>query len=439
MQINGIKTPQEFRKLQMRNTVATETANGTKHSFEEKTEVEEKISFRNYHLRNAETSKEADKVSISFREKSSIEENKVLNLKETSNDDVEKNSKSEVAFGDKEDAPEKKKKKFSFKKFTNVFCTVAGLAIIGASAIYMSKRPNHMKIVDKKAGSLTKKIEVALTDSKSVIKEKEGKGSLALRFGAWINSKVDTIGDELTNNILYAIGTLCVMPPVILWSPFGKKNSTKEDKLFAVLRQPISFATMFSMQLTFDKLLGRVAKTLKEQNAFEDQEIIDEDGKIKANTKPEKVKFNENFHKKIFEKDLEAAIKTKGGYEKIKGELKSIYDLKSAKVQSEKLDTLLKDSSLNIEASKIKELTEKFNKYTTVKGKTKLVTESSKIAVNVLVSQVIGCTLLNVIYGKVMKAREKGKEKQAKIDNLKLQVEALSNTNKANNIEGVVA
>ena len=169
------------------------------------------------------------------------------------------------------------KKVFSFKKLTNILGTVAGIGIITGSAIYMKRRPQWMKILNKEHGELDKKIANAIERAERAIRIGEGKekkGNFWYRSGAWIQEKVERIGDELSNNLLYGIGTCCIMPLVLAFSPIGKKNSTKEDKFFAIVRQPISFATMFSIQLTNDKMFSRWSKNIIGQNILESDEIV---------------------------------------------------------------------------------------------------------------------------------------------------------------------
>ena len=74
-------------------------------------------------------------------------------------------------------------------------------------------------------------------------------------------------------------------------------------------------------------------------------------------------------------------------------------------------------------------------------GRKKLVGEAIKIASNVLISQVIGCTLLNVAYGKIMKAREHSKANQLEKQNYQEKINQLveaNNLKNANKIEGMV-
>ena len=431
------------------------------------------------------------------------------------NNDINNENKSNLSFTSnvveseskslEEKEKKEKKNKFSIKNLTNVLGTVAGLGIIIGAAYYMNRRPDYIKR-QAKEGALAKKLEALKVDYEcalNTLKEgdaKEKKGGFLYRAGSWIQNKVDTIGSELTNNIIYAIGTLAVMPPVIMWSPFGKKNSTKEDKLFAVIRQPVSFATMFSIQLTGDKVISRWQKAAENQNLYENPEIV-ENGKIKPGTPLEKIRYNadkfkENFKnvcedifgEHIFEsnksmlngienkpveeqKDLiknllkelnlenrandellnimddtkmpiEVRIKKllgKSFYVSKQGDIDSIYKVKSNVVQHEDMEAFLK--GLNLSQDKFDKLMSNFEKYVNAAGRKKLVGEAIKIASNVLISQVIGCTLLNVAYGKIMKAREHSKANQLEKQNYQEKINQLveaNNLKNANKIEGMV-
>ena len=229
------------------------------------------------------------------------------------------------------------------------------------------------------------------------------------------------------------------MPLVIMFSPFGKKDSSKEDKFFAVIRQPISFATMFSIQLTNDKVFSRWAKSLEKQNWLEDKDIVDsatrkiikgENGyseevisKIKYNSDVLKEHFEQMFKKAGFNTEL----------------LKNIYKIKDPQIQKNKFKEVLdaKATELNVPAEKTKELVNSFSRFVEAGGKRKLITESIKIVSNVLVSQVIGCTLLNVIYGKIMKGWTQHKEAAVK-NNINNQVQNIDTVD-TNNKEGKVA
>ena len=328
---------------------------------------------------------------------------------------------------------ETKKKGISVKKLTNMLGTLAGIGIILAAGIYNGKRPKWMKILDKEKGTLETKINTKIEQMNIAVRKSEGKeerGGFLYRFGAGVQNFVNKIGDELSNNLLYGIGTVAIMPLVIAFSPFGKKDSSKEDKFFAIARQPLSFITMFSIQLTNDKMFSRWSKSLTDQNWLENKEIVDattreikKDGEKYSEDVINKIKYNSKPIKEYFEKMFEET--------KIdKSKLDNIYKIKDTKTQSKEFEKLLKEH--NIGENLANKLKKTLTHHANVAGTSKLVTESIKIVSNILVSQVIGCTLLNVIYGKVMKGWTQHKEEAAKnkINNQEQNLNVASNEGK---------
>ncbi len=342
-----------------------------------------------------------------------------------------------ISFGnDDGNNEEGKKKGLSVKKLTNVLGTVLGLGIIGASAIYMTKRPKWMKLQGKQK-ALETKITAEANKYKDAIEINKGiqkKGGFLYNLGHKTNAIVDKVGEELSNNLLYGIGTVCIMPLVILFSPFGKKNSSKEDKKYAVLRQPLSFATMFSIQLTNDKVFKRWTNSIMDQNMLESDEVKKAIKDKKIDTVLDKVKYAEGELKKFFEKEADEIL-SRSGKEGLKAEEKNVlYKMKNAEMQHKQLEEYL--NGRNLSKSNIDEILKHFDRFAKAAGNKKLVGESLKIASNVIVSQFIGCTLLNVIYGKVMKHAEQNKQQTITENELRDKVDALYNAKKA---EGSVA
>ncbi|MBO5737885.1 hypothetical protein J6R97_00940 [bacterium] len=368
------------------------------------------------------------------------------NLSFTSN--VVESNENAIKEKDKE-----KKSKLSFKKITNVLGTLAGVGIISYAGFSMGLRPKWMKNLTNK----NKKLETKLKAQIEKLKVKEGlkagteeKGNAWYNIGAKVQGAVEQIGEELSNNLLYGIGTCIIMPLVLLYSPFGKKDSTKEDKFFAVARQPLSFITMFSMQLTFDKLFSRWSKSIIDQNVLETKNVQDALSKggdidekileqIKYNDKPLKSSFKNEYTKfievltgnaKDADKDITMLDKIKSPSEQI-NEFKAI--LTKLENDPEYKVKFNKDTATKLEKS--------FERYVNVKNNSKLRTESIKIVSNVLVSQIIGCTLLNVIYGKAMKgwAKYKEQKKLNELQNNNINNQAIENINSENKNEGKVA
>lgn len=163
------------------------------------------------------------------------------------------------------DKPEKPKSRWTGRKVVDAFTVTAYAAII-ATAIAAKKirRPLIKEAEEKEAASKIKKLKTeALLYKANIDIGKHEKGSWLYRcfnvLGKWSEES-----KELTNNIVYGFGTLAIMPLVILFSPIGKKDASKEDRFFTVLRQPISFATVFAAQLTFEKLFKTLATNLND-------------------------------------------------------------------------------------------------------------------------------------------------------------------------------
>lgn len=345
---------------------------------------------------------------------------------------------NKIGFGksnqlNKTDTEGDKKKKIGVKSLTNIIGTVAGITIIGLSAYSLITRPKWMK-VQGKLKNLETKISSEANRYKDAIEINTGrqkKGNFWYRLGYKTNAIVERVGEELSNNLLYGIGTVGVMPLVINFSPFGKKNSSKEDKKYATLRQPLSFATMFSIQLTNDKMFKRWSNAVMDQNLLETDNVKTaiKDGNIEGVL--DEVKYADGALKKHFERVADAIL----GEGKLSADEKGIlYKMKNANMQHDKLAEFL--SKRNIGTENVEKLLKHFDRYTKAAGNKRLVGESLKIVSNVLVSQFIGCTLLNVIYGKVMKRAEIKKQHRLANEQLQARVAALENVN---TVEGRVA
>ncbi len=376
-------------------------------------------------------------------------ENKT-NLSFTSN--VIEGKENAVEENDKE-----KKSKLSFKKITNVLGTLAGVGIIAYAGASMLRRPKWMKnLTDKNKNFETRlKSQIEKLEVKQGLKAgTEEKGNALYRLGAKVQGAVEQIGEELSNNLLYGIGTCFIMPLVLLYSPFGKKDSTKEDKFFAVARQPLSFITMFSMQFTFDRLFSRWSKSIIGQNVLENkdvQEALSKGGDVKEEILAQ-IKYNDKPLKSSFENEYKNFIKTltEGAKESKLDAEKDITMLDKIKSPSEQINELKailnkirndKDYKSKIDNQVMEKLEKSFERYVNVKNNSKLRTESIKIVSNVLVSQIIGCTLLNVIYGKAMKgwAKYKEQKKLNELQNNNINNQIIENVNTENKNEGKVA
>jgi len=338
----------------------------------------------------------------------------------------------DVKFGaEKVVTTEEPKKKFGVKKLTNILGTVAGIGIIGYSAASLIfGRPKWMKLQGKQK-ALETKISSAAARFQDAIEINNGtqkKGGFLYRLGHKTNDLVDRIGEELSNNLLYGIGTVGVMPLVINFSPFGKKNSSKEDKKYATLRQPLSFATMFSIQLTNDRMFKRWTKGIMDQHLLETDKVKEAIKNEKIEEVLDDVRYAEDPLKKYFEKISDKLL---GEAEKLKPDEKSVlYKMKNAEMQHETLEEFLKDTSKRtVSKENIEKILKHFDRYTKAAGNKRLVGETLKIASNVIVSQFIGCTLLNVIYGKVMKRAEIKKQDKLAMAQMKERIASLEQAN----------
>jgi hypothetical protein len=317
------------------------------------------------------------------------------------------NSQKQTAYCGQEpnissDIP-KKSNPWSLKNITNVLGVVLGLGIIGGTILKSYKTPEAIKQLKKTAeierrlNSLINKVEDGIPQTNKIengtnITEKIH--NLFCNLGVKANQLTEKHGDELVNNIIYGVGTVIVMPLVILFSPFGKKDSSKEDKMFAILRQPLSFLTMFSIQLAIDKMVKTLKPKVIEKNLLETKEIKVKDGLLEDY---KNIEFNEKALKTHFEKFFEHTLTKK--------EIETIFLFNDPKEMATQLKELLKNKKLSEKTLKnINETGSDILKhYLQAKSGSKALNTGLTVASNIIISQVIGCTLLNVIYGKSMK------------------------------------
>lgn len=353
---------------------------------------------------------------------------------------------NEISFPEKE---EKNNKNTSMiKTATNIAGVVAWLFVVGYSIknlkLLERKAPENVKEAAKTMGQKALREIEKKDDAGSAITEAlEGCNHKGIRkffqgLGEKFQNAKMNLGSELFTNLLYAFGTLIVMPAVVLFSPIGKKNSTKEDKHFAVLRQPLSVAATLGMQFTFDKLIGKYVPEVLKQNKLEDASILDQDGKIKlfdAGKKVirenfEKIKYNTDAAKDGFKALAKAALSedeikemfTKRSFESesssmFQGKLKDLLNIqyKENGLNVTDMVKLLKgeDESFNNLAKakpEVKQLIEDFKTFVTILDRNEMAVQKSKTWVNVIAASAIGCTFLNVIYGKFMKSMIKHKK-----------------------------
>ena len=304
-----------------------------------------------------------------------------------------KNGK-QLYFGQAAPAQEQEKKGWGFKRISNVGLSSIGVAAIILPTLFRMKRPAITKLLEKNEKSV-KNIDGIKDGIEKVIEktsENLPKKNMFVKCGDYMH-KVSTKNKELVNNLIYGFGTVVVMPAVILFSPLGKKESSKEDKWFTVARQPLSFATMFSMQLTMDKEIKSLMPKLIKGGYLEKDNIRDaaKKGELKGNLLQE-IRYDEKTLKKAF---LE-----KVGDLKLKDKIDDVLKKGNEKEIKEAFKKLIKGDTSKVAKDSVKLL----DNYLFVQKKSAFVKESLVVLANVLFSIPVGCTLLNVIYGKSMKA-----------------------------------
>lgn len=308
------------------------------------------------------------------------------------NSQVYQKKRKDIGFGESEknsQPNEEKKSGVSAKKITNVAGMVLGIGAISAIVLSKKLRPKDVKLAEKQQKTL-KKAQDAISNLKDKVTIDKSKMNKNFKIGLWFD-KVSSQNQELYNNILYGVGTVVVMPLVILFAPFGKKKSSPEDRLAAVMRQPMSFVTMFSMQLTVDELFKNIVPKFISKNSFE-KDIKDASGKPIY----ENIKFNADEYKPHLTEQLEKVA----GLSKDK--ISNFFKMKDMEGLEKELNKCSQE--------KINAVLPKLKRYNEITSRGKLLTQSIIIGSNVLFSTPVGCTMLNVFYGKSMKAMKASKE-----------------------------
>lgn len=302
---------------------------------------------------------------------------------------------------------DEKKKGIPWKKITNVMGVAAFIGALTASLAYSMTRPTAEK-ASKSLSKSSKAFKAIAEDTELHNELKNVKTNLRFKSGL-LFKKWQGTGEELLNNLVYGFGTVIVMPLVILFSPIGKKKASKEDKMFTVLRQPLSFAMLFPMQVTVDKFFKDLVPKLVSKNALEEK---DKDG----NVIPDKIKFNDDKIKSNFKDEVGSILKNQHSLDG--EELKIVDSLLSASAKTaEETTTAVGKVFTNSEHTNVKALAGKSELITDISNKlfkcmeasnaaakkTKLLGLVLTIAGNVLISAPVGCTALNVAYGGMMK------------------------------------
>lgn len=276
------------------------------------------------------------------------------------------------------------------KKATNILGVVLCVGSIGAIVLSGKLKPKAVKLFEKQSKEAKKATDAIDNLRDKVTVDKSGLNT-NFKMGLWFD-KVSSQSKELFNNIIYGVGTVVVMPLVILFAPFGKKKSTPEERWATVMRQPMSFVTMFSMQLTVEKLFKDIVPKFIKKNSFE-KNI----GPDKEHRKFENIQFNEAEYRPHLDEQLEKI----GGFSKDR-----IKDLHKANNMEAFKNEIINCCS----KEKAALLLPKFEKFKAIKGKGDLLSQSIIILGNVFFSVPVGCTTLNLLYGKSMKAMNASKE-----------------------------
>lgn len=367
------------------------------------------------------------------------------------NDNVVSNQNQKTSDVKKQNNQQPKElngKRWTGRNVVDAF-TVTAYAAIVMSAIAIKKcRPGVVKDVEKLAAN--KKAGRALKDGieleGKVLQGKCDKGGPLYKLFDYFG-KLKENSAELTNNLVYGFGTLVIMPLVILLSPFGKKDASKEDRTFTVLRQPISFATVFAVQLTFDKVFKSLINELNkyrlldgiktkkgEELFFSDDRMNEELQNILTKVNKDKTKnhfyFNEaclrdkeNFAKELKILDLhlkgdKREFVVDGGDSRIPVSIKAKGNRFTLEEFSDSLVSIIKSigdkKPTEKQINNLKKLVEHYGQsspglfkklenmaYSGARGRG--LKEMSVIIANSIISQALGIMMLNFVYGKMMK------------------------------------
>ena len=392
-----------------------------------------------------------------------------MNITSHENDYMMRNSLSFT--NDNESGENEGKKKFSVKKATNIAGVLAWLGLVAYGArVTKVLQKNSPEMVSNDIKSIRAQIKAGIENAsyaKNGVDDKAKLNGIQKAFygiGDWVQRVNNKISGELFNNLIYAFGTLVVMPLIVMLSPQKKENSSKGDKFFTIARQPLSVLATLTMQYTFDKVLKNKIPDVLKSNRLEDKTYLNSEGKFLSKDKNgnnvinqnakladllDKVKYNQNEAESIL-KELTEIEPKDGGLKGIfsREELENVlndknfksYEKKDAKTLTKKLYAIYREkfnigetelktefkSKLGLPKDKDvfelltsddleKSITEKigdegkkvaslFKKYLNVYNRNELLSQKVRVGVNVAIAAPIACTFLNVIYGKTMKA-----------------------------------
>jgi hypothetical protein len=274
----------------------------------------------------------------------------------------------DLFFGQETAAPaEKKSSKLSLaNNLLNASALAAYTVLVGSAVILSMTKRKDIKLAEgitKTSTKLTNQtnglenvLKVGQTNKKALEdfqlcktsgeKEcKEIKHSHLMKLGEYFGDLKEN-SDEFTNNLVYGFGTLVVMPLVILFSPFGKKDATKEDRIFTIFRQPISFGTIFAAQLTVEKLVKNLVPELNRFNLIKIKNKDKEGEFFSADINDAKDKFKKSFKENFnLDKQKEIVDKCKAHFDKKLEEVSKFikeHDIEGKSFSSEEKTELIK-------------------------------------------------------------------------------------------------
>lgn len=160
-----------------------------------------------------------------------------------------------------QDAKKTESKSKTSKQVSDFLVVLSSLLIVSFGLLASAKTRKNKQTLQKTQAvkKLTHKVEEGINASDS-----GGKKPFIQRFGCFWD-RLQSNHKELTNNLIYALGVIVVEPFVVLASPFGKDKSTKEEKMTAIARLPITVLSSLSFQYSIDKFFSDLVPTLSKE------------------------------------------------------------------------------------------------------------------------------------------------------------------------------
>lgn len=321
--------------------------------------------------------------------------------------------------------PEKqavKPKSSNVKKAADITASVLWLTIVGFFAyktgLLNKKSPeaiiNKAKRLESKYDKLEKMSKInqdvdldTLLQNKNPLQRAYIK--TIYKLGEHFQNTKTKMGSELYNNMINSLGKLFIMPLIIFANPFGKKDTSKSDKISITIREPLSVIATFTLQGAFDKMFNIYMPKILKKNIFESEEIqreFKENGKV-SHKNFEKIKYNPDETKRIF-MELTEIPQSEGGLKGIltKENAKKLLTLNE--FDSEGYDSYWRAFEREVENGTISKenlelVKKKFKVVADSVGHYELAKIKPKIAMNIVAVVLISRIFLNVIHGKTMK------------------------------------